>query len=572
MDIMARVMKGNAVSNPEEGAGESTERVRTDGDPTAGVVVIHGPEAVLRLAEALALPNGLERDRALAAICPDVSEVSPPEDPPAVAVPVPGGEAEADPATAPAEPLGDRAAEVRQLGGRSTLPPEPAPRLPEPALQAPSAEPPTANAAGREEPAPVRRLGRQMLPPGAPSPRRHSAEPSGPDASAAATHPPDAGDRQPSAPAARLPGFVPPSHSQSPWPGDPGASPESPAPSPSRARASDSHPRVHRGPPASGPARAPWNDAARLGSGFRGPEDEPAATPPKPEPQPPRSYAGPLAIVLLAAGLFGAWGLWPRSASDRDEARGQRAPAAASPAVPPGTTSSEARPLAFPTSAGPSARASEGASPHANDGLRAWGHPGPQHSRPQPGPLARARPVAGEGEQDAKGVAPGPDDAEWMRLDWGMDASAVLKALSPMAVPVRDGAAARRDRLTPAAAMANATLGSHRYAVRFLFDRTDSLAAIELRVGPWDDKAFDEMLGWLSTKHGAPNDFVGKPSEDGTRTAWWITRAGSIELREHRLDLADAHVLKLDFGSGRIQPMDGDLVVTYRRSGLPGAN
>ena len=569
MDIMARVMKGKAVSNPEQGAGESTEPVRTDGDPPARAVVIHGPEAVLRLAEALALPNGLERDRALAAVCKDISEASPPEVPAAATGPSPREEAETDSAISPAELLTDRDAEVRGLGGRSTPSPEPAQRLLGPALQVPSFAPLAADAVGRAEPAPLHRLGQRTPPPGEPSPRRHSTELSRPDASPAAAHPPDAGGRQASA-QARLRGFVPPAHSESPWPGEAGTSPVSPAPSPSRARASESHPGVLHGPPASGPARAPWNDAVRSGSGSHGAGDEPAAFRAKPEPQPPRSYAGPLAIALVAAGLFGAWGLWPRPASDRAEARSERGSAAAPPAVPPGAMAPEARPPASPTSA----RGSEGpaASPQANLGLRAWGHSAPQHAHPPPGLLARARPAAGEGEQDPKAVAPGPDDAEWMRVNWGMDANAVLKALSPLAVPVRDGAATRRDRLTPAAAMVNATLGSHRYAVRFLFDRTDGLAAIELRVGPWDDKAFDEMVGWLSTKHGTPNELVGKPSEDGTRTAWWITRTGSIELREHRLDLADAHVLKLDFGSGRIEAMDGDLVVTYRRSGLPGAN
>ena len=153
-----------------------------------------------------------------------------------------------------------------------------------------------------------------------------------------------------------------------------------------------------------------------------------------------------------------------------------------------------------------------------------------------------------------------------MRVRWGMDERTTLAALSTTVVADRVLAAERPDRLTPAVVVRDARLASHPFTASFLFDRSRTLAAIELRTPPWDGEAFDEMRTWLSDRHGEPARET--PSlPPGAVGATWATPTGSIELRAPQVVYAGVRVVELDPGSGHTERLPSDIVITYRRPG-----
>ena len=162
-------------------------------------------------------------------------------------------------------------------------------------------------------------------------------------------------------------------------------------------------------------------------------------------------------------------------------------------------------------------------------------------------------------------TARGPRDADWMRVNWGMDASAVMRALAPMVVPVHERSTGGEDGLAVEALLPSALLGPDEFAAKFLFDR-DGLTAIELRGPPRAGGAFDEMVEWLSARHGEPARRDRPTSPGALLVASWLTRDGSIELRGREADLPAAHVVQLDLYTGREERLDSDLVIIYRRA------
>lgn len=508
--------------NPKPGTGESTEP--RPGDGGGAPVVVHGPEALLRLAQALKLPPGAARDEAFASV---------------------------------------RKFSAAATEGRPQVEPDP---QEEAARSGPSisADPPRASP-------------QLDFPVGGPPP---------PEAGRTRAPPPEfeddvrgterASDRW------RTPFEPEPEPDVEPEPEENGEPGEALPPL-------SVEPELIR---AYGPPRRTWSS---------------------------KLYVALWVIALLISGVVGAWGLFFRqddqggdqavrahSASREPHAAvpmqaPAQAPVPPSPTTEPAearraTPTNEARPVAPPAppptrahSPPPPRESARGSSlavaptPRAlappetarfeklHD-LHAWDQE-PQRGRTGDPAAAPAEPGNEHPSGETGTPLDGPRDADWMRVSWGMDAKSVLKALSPFAVPVHDATLRRPDRLTPSASLSDANLGSHRFAVRFLFDQSDALAAIELRVAPWNKQAFDEMVEWLAARHGLPLERHSPSNPGDEQSATWLTRGGLIELHARQAVATDSHVLKLDLGSGRIQPLDSDdLVLTYRRKAGPNAS
>jgi hypothetical protein len=106
--------------------------------------------------------------------------------------------------------------------------------------------------------------------------------------------------------------------------------------------------------------------------------------------------------------------------------------------------------------------------------------------------------------------------------------------------------------------------------VSFHFD-SGHLAAVMLRPARQSDDAapmFDELVKQLTSAHGKLTAHREQSSGSGSweRRASWSTPVSEIELRAWRTTLRDSHMLSLDFGSGKIKPLDeSSVLLTYRR-------